>query len=214
MKKNGFTLAEVLITLAIIGVVATLTLPSLMSNTAEQQALTSYKKIINTLTEAGQLNSAMEGFDYTAATAAGAFADNADAGSSTLSAIINARTQVNRQTAGAVYNTTTGSNHCNVAPVFTLRDGTGICIGGATVATANRPFALIWVDTNGPKAPNRESTCTTEGCTDRSGKQIYDQFPVTLYQGTAIPGHWTAVNTDGATASDRAARYAMGVSQR
>ena len=31
MKKNGFTLAEVLITLAIIGVVATLTLPALPS---------------------------------------------------------------------------------------------------------------------------------------------------------------------------------------
>ena len=37
MKKNGFTLAEVLITLAIIGVVATLTLPALMTNTQEQQ---------------------------------------------------------------------------------------------------------------------------------------------------------------------------------
>ena len=33
MKKNGFTLAEVLITLAIIGVVATMTLPALMTNT-------------------------------------------------------------------------------------------------------------------------------------------------------------------------------------
>ena len=44
MKKNGFTLAEVLITLAIIGVVATLTLPALMTNTAEQQAKTALKK--------------------------------------------------------------------------------------------------------------------------------------------------------------------------
>ena len=40
MKKNGFTLAEVLITLAIIGVVATLTLPALMTNTQEQQSRT------------------------------------------------------------------------------------------------------------------------------------------------------------------------------
>ena len=44
MKKNGFTLAEVLITLAIIGVVATMTLPALMTNTQEQQAKTGLKK--------------------------------------------------------------------------------------------------------------------------------------------------------------------------
>ena len=44
MKKHGFTLAEVLITLSIIGVVATMTLPALMTNTAEQQAKTGLKK--------------------------------------------------------------------------------------------------------------------------------------------------------------------------
>lgn len=64
MKKNGFTLAEVLITLAIIGVVATLTLPALMTNTQEQQARTALKKGINTLTEAAQMNQAIDGFDY------------------------------------------------------------------------------------------------------------------------------------------------------
>ena len=64
MKKNGFTLAEVLITLAIIGVVATLTLPALMTNTAEQQAKSAFKKGINTLTEAAQLNQAIAGYDY------------------------------------------------------------------------------------------------------------------------------------------------------
>ena len=51
MKKNGFTLAEVLITLAIIGVVATMTLPAVMTNTAEQQAKSALKKGINTFTK-------------------------------------------------------------------------------------------------------------------------------------------------------------------
>ena len=37
MKKIGFTLAEILVVLGIIGVVAALTLPSLMSNTASAQ---------------------------------------------------------------------------------------------------------------------------------------------------------------------------------
>ena len=69
MKKNGFTLAEVLITLAIIGVVATLTLPALMTNTAEQQARSAFKKGINTLTEIAQMNQAIAGFDYASLTA-------------------------------------------------------------------------------------------------------------------------------------------------
>ena len=64
MKKHGFTLAEVLITLAIIGVVATITLPSLMSNTQEQQAVTAFRKAMNTLNEVPQMNAAVDGFDY------------------------------------------------------------------------------------------------------------------------------------------------------
>ena len=37
MKRKGFTLSEVLITLGIIGVVAALTLPSLISDTSSAQ---------------------------------------------------------------------------------------------------------------------------------------------------------------------------------
>ena len=51
MKKNGFTLAEVLITLSIIGVIATLTLPTLMTNINESQNKTGFKKVINTLSK-------------------------------------------------------------------------------------------------------------------------------------------------------------------
>ena len=64
MKKNGFTLAEVLITLAIIGVVAVLTLPALNSNTQEQQARTALKKMSNTFSQAASMNVAIDGFDY------------------------------------------------------------------------------------------------------------------------------------------------------
>jgi len=64
MIKKGFTLAEVLITLAIIGVVATLTLPTLMTNTAEQQYTSAFKKVVNTLSEAGQMNLINVGFGY------------------------------------------------------------------------------------------------------------------------------------------------------
>jgi prepilin-type N-terminal cleavage/methylation domain-containing protein len=52
MKKFGFTLAEVLITLGIIGVVAALTLPGLVSNTNNKQMGVALSKAFNTLSRA------------------------------------------------------------------------------------------------------------------------------------------------------------------
>ncbi len=51
-KKNAFTLAEVLITLAIIGVIAALTVPSVMFSTDEKQAIVGLKKAILSLNQA------------------------------------------------------------------------------------------------------------------------------------------------------------------
>ena len=64
MRKLGFTLAEVLITLGIIGVIASLTLPSLMTNTAEREYATAWKKAISSLTEAVQMNMAMDNINF------------------------------------------------------------------------------------------------------------------------------------------------------
>jgi len=58
-KHNlGFTLAEVLITLGIIGVVAAMTIPTLISNYQEKAYKTQYKKIFS------ELNQAMKGLQY------------------------------------------------------------------------------------------------------------------------------------------------------
>ena len=213
MKKHGFTLAEVLITLAIIGVVATLTLPSLMSNTGEQQALTAYKKIINTLTEAGQMNAAINGFDYASANGAGeggtvSFND----GNMTLSAIFNDRLQVNHNAGNGTYQSSVAADNKCTSLTFTLRDGTGICL---TSGGAQAEYYNIYVDTNGPKGPNRVSTCTNTGCTGgTASKHIFDQFPVVLHGGTAIPGKWSALGTESDDTETRAALYAMGISRQ
>jgi type II secretory pathway pseudopilin PulG len=49
---TAFTLAEVLITLGIIGVVAALTIPTLMNNTNEQELITAWKKNFSMLSQA------------------------------------------------------------------------------------------------------------------------------------------------------------------
>ena len=52
MKKRAFTLAEVLITLGIIGVVAALTMPSLIANYKEKETVTRVKKVYSELSQA------------------------------------------------------------------------------------------------------------------------------------------------------------------
>ena len=63
MRKNGFTLAEVLITLGIIGVVAAMTIPTLISNTNGAQFKTAYKKVLSTMNQAVLMNIALENTD-------------------------------------------------------------------------------------------------------------------------------------------------------
>ncbi len=54
-RKSAFTLAEVLITLAVIGVVAALTIPTLVKNYEEKATVTKVKKMYNTLFNAYRL---------------------------------------------------------------------------------------------------------------------------------------------------------------
>ena len=68
--KFGFTLAEVLITLGIIGVVAAMTIPTLIANTRSQQYRSRFKKTISTLSQAARMSQAQYGFDYAGLTKA------------------------------------------------------------------------------------------------------------------------------------------------
>ncbi len=52
LNKNGFTLAEILITLGIIGVVAALTIPTLISNFQDQEYKIAYKKAFSLASQA------------------------------------------------------------------------------------------------------------------------------------------------------------------
>lgn len=61
MQKRGFTLAEVLITLAIIGVVAALTIPTVVRNYQKQQTAVRLKKAYNALSNTTNLAIANHG---------------------------------------------------------------------------------------------------------------------------------------------------------
>ena len=58
--KKGFTLAEVLTKLMVIGVVAAMTIPTLMNSTSDQQYKVAYKKALSVLSQGIQLMIAKE----------------------------------------------------------------------------------------------------------------------------------------------------------
>ncbi|MBQ8458546.1 type II secretion system protein [bacterium] len=63
-KKIAFTLAEVLITLGVIGVVAAMTIPTLIANINGQRFRSQFKKTLSTLNQAGRMAQAQYGFSY------------------------------------------------------------------------------------------------------------------------------------------------------
>ena len=205
MKKNGFTLAEVLITLAIIGVVATMTLPALMTNTAEQQAKTGLKKGINTLTEAAQMSQAIDGYGYEGLDSSGTGDDTEQS----LYGLLSRRTQVDYVKSGL----DKLGNAANYTVFF--RDGSAVSFLPAEHsknATQNEmqddllPYGIpVLFDTNGSKGPNQISNCqgksggTTDSdtgvastCNDKSLRVIKDQFGVRLRGGIAVPNGMAA----------------------
>lgn len=66
---NGFTLAEVLITLGIIGVVAAMTMPTLMNSTQGAQYKAAYKKALSAISQGVTLNVALDGSSFADAVA-------------------------------------------------------------------------------------------------------------------------------------------------
>ena len=68
IKNCAFTLAEVLITLGIIGVVAAMTIPTLMANVKAHQYSVKFKKTVSTLSNAAKMSQAQYGFDYSGLT--------------------------------------------------------------------------------------------------------------------------------------------------
>jgi len=170
MKKNGFTLAEVLITLAIIGVVATMTLPALMTNTQEQQAKTGLKKGINTFTEAAQMNQSLEGWDYASATEANAtITRTIDTSAQNFDSLIANRTQVN-YSLGTKVPAKLGTSALSTYTAVYFQDGTALYYkpGEVKAVEANTKKQtdglslgyVVYFDTNGATGPNIVSNCS------------------------------------------------------
>lgn len=176
IKKFGFTLAEVLITLGIIGVVAAMTIPTLINQTSGTEFISGFKKAVSVLNQAVTLNVALSGDDFSNLPATSSVAGTDSVYSMFVSRLSVVSTGGNATIGGAF--------NANGNYVLFLKDGMAITFPtGATncsaVASAN---CKIVVDVNGQKGPNKLSLATTTGNT-----MIYDQFTLDFYNQTVVP---------------------------
>ena len=216
-KKFGFTLAEVLITLGIIGVVAAMTIPTLISNTNSAKFKSQYKKTLSTLNQAALMATAQYDLDYASLTTPCKGATDKPDVTASMCALINGTLS------GATYYATAASmkvpgtstaysinGSAAVAKTamvaYQLADGSVVAfdsgiasctleIGGdiTKLATTCRGF----IDVNGPTLPNKEVRCsnasgtvasTVGSCIVRNNAaDMGDIFPVVFHDGTVEP---------------------------
>lgn len=170
-SKKGFTLAEVLVTLAIIGVVAALTIPTLIQSTNSSRYQTSLKKALSVLNQAlttevadGRDASSASGASVAAATTAlrELFAEN-------LNVVA---------TQGNTIWLADGSKISFVNPLATGCDS--IADPGDFDATANC-YAIV--DVNGDKGPNDEATAASAADVYILGISKNSVLPITTAAG-------------------------------
>ena len=167
-KKSGFTLAEVLVTLMIIGVIAAMTIPSLMQSTAQQEYRAAFKKAVSMINQAVTLNYALEGRDAT------------DYSAANFIHLMTQRLNVMSMD---------GSDAMYTADGMWFKAGQQ---GGGVSASSNcnandsavptNVCSVVTVDVNGMKGPNRETTATT---------RIFDIFTIAVYPQKALPANET-----------------------
>ena len=180
MKKLGFTLAEVLITLVIIGVIAAMTVPTLMNNTNAQEYRSAFKKAISATNQAITLQYALEGLSAQ--------------DMSTKEALVN---QIFKRRMSVIEGQSTFSNttQCSSGAVFTTADGVMFCVttnfaanatGASTQCDTYNEYPCatsttvptLMIDVNGIKKPNELTT---------SSARPRDIYQAMIYAQKVIP---------------------------
>jgi prepilin-type N-terminal cleavage/methylation domain-containing protein len=207
-KRFGFTLAEVLITLGIIGVVAAMTMPTLMNQTNGAQYKAAYKKALSAISQGVTLNVALDDVSF-ADTTTGTAGSTAAPSSSTssIASLLNSRMNVVKATTEAAKGWTIarGSNTSDtqaVAPGSVATNTTLFFNDGSTFTFPNTSAACShgvdgsgvdnickgYIDVNGVKGPNKVVSCDsgTSGTTCTATNPT-DVYPVMFYDQTILP---------------------------
>lgn len=215
--KKAFTLAEVLITLGIIGVVAALTMPTLINKTQGAQYKAAFKKSLSALSQAAALNKELDGWNfddieqdayyYEEYPADGPYITgfkelNAKQGLKALCTkrMKVAKTEFNNWELANSYVPERQDNYetkryfpTDVPTFIYFTDGTAIFydayIPGYWDSNKNISIRRIFIDVNGKKGPNKEVKCD-EPYTEGGNCVVSnptDVYPVNLVGNVALP---------------------------
>ena len=180
--KFGFTLAEVLITLGIIGVVAAMTMPTLMNQTNGAQYKAAYKKALSAISQGVTLNVALDGGSFAdtgkgkAASLDAAKNDKDEAtGEETVASMLNARMNIVKASgvpdkyafvAGA--DDDSSITQASADTYLFFNDGSMLaykaaeafgCQAADAEASITGKLCEGFIDVNGLKGPNKVVTC-------------------------------------------------------
>lgn len=164
-KLKGFTLAEVLVTLGIIGVVASITMPTLVQNYQKKAFATQLHKVYNELNQAGlsflnsknALRMSEAGFNGNEQSfLKSAFRVVNDCGDSTTNCLAPSYKSIDGKSIGHI------GKKGTIKSCVSIASGASICIGTAIIGglgsdskgTMSLGAARVYVDTNGLKGPN------------------------------------------------------------
>ena len=175
LKRPAFTLAEVLITLGIIGIVAAMTMPSLITNYRKKQTVVQLKKVYSELSQAAQMsviqNGDMRDWNY-ALTGEEFF--NTYLGNFVK---MSSQSVEDAKKAGVVYKRASGeeevtfTNLYDSGKIFTLASGSQIIMDTLSSLTTTRQTILV--DLNGFKKPNKLGVDVFAFSVTHNGVQTY-----------------------------------------
>ena len=206
-KRFGFTLAEVLITLGIIGVVAAMTMPTLMNQTQGAQYKTAYKKALSALSQAVTLNVALDEWNFADATGKGdtylidkmlssrmnvvrtetSYGNIKDSKGKDY-AVTLAKGAVGAGTVPDLTQTGNTTLFFNDGIMFSFPTASANCTMDATQgATGRNKICKGFIDVNGVKAPNKLVKCDNTDASKCEIKNPTDVYPVMFYDSTVLP---------------------------
>jgi len=180
--KKAFTLAEVLITLGIIGVVAALVMPAVLNNTKGKQFRAGFKKSASAINQAVTRSVALNDFNF-----GDLRNDNIDDFFKT-----NLKTlKVGYGSTGYDINANGVTGFSNSATNYTvfLSDGSVLQLSSqvANGCTAANPCDGF-IDVNGKKGPNKVAICTSGADDTCAVDTPTDVYPVSLFDMKLIAG--------------------------